>query len=434
MKNKFIKSSLILIIGGIITKILSFIIRIYFTRVIGTEGINIYSIIMPTYSLLITITQLGFPIAISNIIAKGEKKGKNVVFSLIPVSIILNIFLIAIILITSKYLAINLLHNKDAYFPLISIGFVLPFISLSSIIRGYFFGKQQMMPHSISNIIEQLFKLFIVLIILPKLLKFGTVIAVSGYILISILSETISIIIFLLYLPKGFTINKNDLKPDLGTIKECLSIGMPNVGSRIIGNIGYFLEPIILTNILLFVGYNTSCIINKYAIYNTYVIPVLIVPTFLLIGLGTSLIPEISKNRLDIKKLRKIFKKIMLFSLILGLVANFFMYNYAALIIKIIFHTIEGVNYIKFLSLFFTLFYFESPLASFLQGLNYSGYAMKTTTIGVIVKLISMSLLCFVHIGIYALILSEIINIIIVLILNYSKVYKILYKKDTISA
>ena len=59
--SKFIKSTLILVIGGIITKLFSFVIRIYFTRVIGTEGIGIYSLVMPTYSLLITITSLGFP-------------------------------------------------------------------------------------------------------------------------------------------------------------------------------------------------------------------------------------------------------------------------------------------------------------------------------------------------------------------------------------
>ena len=189
MTNKFIKSTLILIIGGIITKILAFIIRIYFVRVIG-PGINIYSLIMPTYSLLITITQLGFPIAISNIIAKGEKRGKKIMSSVIPISILLNLFLILKMIIISKYLSINLLHEKDAYYPLIACSFVMPFISLSSIIRGYFFGKQQMMPHSISNILEQLFKLFIVLIILPHLLKYGTIISVCGYILISIISKT----------------------------------------------------------------------------------------------------------------------------------------------------------------------------------------------------------------------------------------------------
>ena len=107
MKNKFIKSALILTMGGIVTKLLSFIIRIYFTRIIGNDGINIYSIIIPTFNLLITITQLGFPIAISNIIAKGEKNGKKVLVSVIPVSIILNIILITLMVIFSKTLSID---------------------------------------------------------------------------------------------------------------------------------------------------------------------------------------------------------------------------------------------------------------------------------------------------------------------------------------
>lgn len=425
MKNKFIKSTIILVIGGIITKLLSFIIRIYFTRVIK-DGINIYSLIMPTYSLLITITQLGFPIAISNIIAKGEKRGKNIMSSIVPVSLLLNLILILIVIFSAKYLSNNLLHEPNTYYPLIALSLVLPFISLSSIIRGYFFGKQQMMPHSISNIIEQLFKLFIVLVILPHLLKYGTIVAVCGYILISILSETISIVVFLLYLPKNFKIERKDIKPDFGTIKDVLAIGLPAVGSRIIGNIGYFFEPIILSYMLLKTGFTNDYIISNYAIYNTYVIGLLIVPTFLLGAIGTSMLPEISKNINNKAKVKRLFKKTMIFSLIIGVLSNIVLYFSCDFILNLLFNTTDGCNYIRFLAPFFTIFYLESPLSSILQAYNMTGYIMKTTIIGVIIKLVSLTLLSLFHIGIYALILSEVINIFYVVIGNYIKVKQIL--------
>lgn len=425
MKNKFIKSTIILVVGGIITKLLSFIIRIYFTRVIK-DGINIYSLIMPTYSLLITITQLGFPIAISNIIAKGEKRGKNIMSSIVPVSLLLNLILILIVIFSAKYLSNNLLHEPDTYYPLIALSLVLPFISLSSIIRGYFFGKQQMMPHSISNIIEQLFKLFIVLVILPHLLKYGTIVAVCGYILISILSETISIVVFLLYLPKNFKIERKDIKPDFGTIKDVLAIGLPAVGSRIIGNIGYFFEPIILSYMLLKTGFTNDYIISNYAIYNTYVIGLLIVPTFLLGAIGTSMLPEISKNINNKAKVKRLFKKTMIFSLIIGVFSNIVLYFSCDFILNLLFNTTDGCNYIRFLAPFFTIFYFESPLSSILQAYNMTGYIMKTTIIGVIIKLASLTFLSLFHIGIYALILSEVINIFYVVIGNYIKVKQIL--------
>lgn len=425
MKNKFIKSTIILVVGGIITKLLSFIIRIYFTRVIK-DGINIYSLIMPTYSLLITITQLGFPIAISNIIAKGEKRGKNIMSSIVPVSLLLNLILILIVIFSAKYLSNNLLHEPNTYYPLIALSLVLPFISLSSIIRGYFFGKQQMMPHSISNIIEQLFKLFIVLVILPHLLKYGTIVAVCGYILISILSETISIVVFLLYLPKNFKIERKDIKPDFGTIKDVLAIGLPAVGSRIIGNIGYFFEPIILSYMLLKTGFTNDYIISNYAIYNTYVIGLLIVPTFLLGAIGTSMLPEISKNINNKAKVKRLFKKTMIFSLIIGVLSNIVLYFSCDFILNLLFNTTDGCNYIRFLAPFFTIFYLESPLSSILQAYNMTGYIMKTTIIGVIIKLVSLTLLSLFHIGIYALILSEVINIFYVVIGNYIKVKQIL--------
>lgn len=427
MKNKFIKSTIILFIGGIITKLLSFIIKIYFTRNIG-EGIEIYSLIMPTYSLLVTITQLGFPLSISTIIAKKEKTGKDIASSIIPISILLNLFLIIIILFSAKYLSINLLHNKDVYSPLIACSLVLPFISIASILRGYFFGKQQMLPHSISNIIEQLFKLFIVIIILPKLLKYGTIFTVTGYILISIISETISIIVFLLYLPKGFTIKKEDLKPDISTIKDVLKIGIPSTSSRIIGNIGYFLEPIILTNLLLKNGYSNDYIISSYAIYNTYVIGLLVVPTFLLNTISTALLPEISKNINNIPKVKKIFKSILVFSLLYGLISNIFLYFTSDKILNIVFNTTAGFEYIKFLCPYFILYYLEMPLSIILTAFNKTSTIMKTTIISTIVKLLSMSILCYFKIGIYSLIISEIISILTVTILNLTKVYKILNK------
>lgn len=425
MKNKFIKSTLILLIGGIITKLLSFIIRIYFTRNIGS-GIEIYSLIMPTYSLLITITQLGFPLAISSIIAKGEKTGKNIASSIIPISIILNIFLILIVVLSANFLSNNLLHNKETYYPLLACSLVLPFISIASIIRGYFFGKQQMMPHTISNIIEQLFKLFIVIIILPKLIKHGIIFAVTGYILISIISETISIIVFLLYLPKGFTIKKEDLKPDIGTIKDVLKIGIPSVSSRIIGNIGYFFEPIILTNLLLLNGFSNEYIISNYAIYNTYVIGLLVVPTYLLGAVATALLPELSKNINNIKKVKRIFYKVLTFSLIFGIGANIFLFFFSDEILSIIFNTTSGYTYIKFLCPFFVLYYLEAPLSIVLTAFNKTKIVMRTTTIGIVFKLITLSILCFCNIGIYALIISEIVDILIVVLLNYKETKKII--------
>ena len=81
-KSKFIRSTIILMIGGLITKILGMLIKIVMTRLIGTEGIGIYMLMNPTFMLLIALAQLGFPIAISTLVAKERNDHKNLVFSI----------------------------------------------------------------------------------------------------------------------------------------------------------------------------------------------------------------------------------------------------------------------------------------------------------------------------------------------------------------
>ena len=76
-ENIFLKSTFILIISGFLTKILGFIIRIVYARIIGEVGVSLYSIAMPTYSLLLTISTLAIPTAIAKLIAEASIQNKR---------------------------------------------------------------------------------------------------------------------------------------------------------------------------------------------------------------------------------------------------------------------------------------------------------------------------------------------------------------------
>lgn len=424
--NKFIKSTIVLMIGSLVTRLLGFFIRIFFTRIIGSDGINLYSMIMPTYSLLITLAQMGFPIAISNLVAKSEKSSKKILFSIIPVSLLIDILIMIFIFIFAPFLANVLLKNPDTYYPIISIAFVIPFISLSSIIRGCFLGKQRMFPHTLSNIIEQIIRLLIIFFLLPIFMKKGIIYSVTCFILFNIVSEIVSILIFLLVLPKNFNIKKEDIKPDLKTAKEIMGIAFPSTSSRIIGNIGFFFEPIILTNILITIGYSYSFIIKEYGIYNAYVIPVLTIPSFFITALSMAIIPEISKYSHNKIMIKRRLKQSLLISFCIGLLSSLIIMLFPEIILTTIYNTLDGVNYIKFLAPWFVLFYLEAPLISILQGLNEAKYSMKITFFGILIKLICMILISLFKVGIYGLIISEIINILFVLYFNFRKVISII--------
>ena len=189
MKNKFIKSTIILIIGGLITKVLGMIIKIVLTRTIGTEGISEYMLVLPTFNLFITLCNLGVPIAITKLISEKKNSSKRIVIPTTIIVLLYDLILIFIILFIAKYLANNLLHKNSIYYPLIAIGSTLPFITLSSIIKGYFFGKEKVFPITLSNIIEQIARLLLTTTVVAKMMNHSLIAAVTTVVLINIISE-----------------------------------------------------------------------------------------------------------------------------------------------------------------------------------------------------------------------------------------------------
>lgn len=286
-----------------------------------------------------------------------------------------------------------------------------------------------MTPHMISNILEQLFRLLIIIITLPKIIKYGPIITITIYILLNILSESFSIIVFLFFIPKNKKIIKKDINLDYQESKEILSISIPSITGRLLGNLGFFLEPILLTNILSYKGLSLSYITTEYGIYNTYSIGTLLFPSFFISAISNSLLPEIS-NLYSKKKhllLKKRIKESLTISLFIGIICTTLISLSSNTLLKLLYNTTKGSTYIKVLSPFFILYYLESPLFSILTGLNKVKKCTFISTSGIIIKLIIMVILSFLNFKIYSLIIAEIINIIYVTTLSIITLKKELY-------
>ena len=428
MKNKniFIKSTIILILGGIITKILGFIIRIIYTRIVGPEIIGLYSLVTPTYSLLITIATLALPTTISKLVAENKHNTQKIIFTSSILITLINLIVIIFMLFSAKFIANNLLHEERCYLLIIAMTFTFPIISISSIIKGYYYGKQNMIPNVVSNVIEQIIRGILIYLFVPIIMEKSEILAACSLFLFSFIEELVSIFINLLFLPKNLKIKKYNFIPDKYTLKNILNISIPTVSSRIIGNIGYFFEPIILKNLLLFSGYSNNYILIEYGAYNAYTITILTVPSFFITAISSSLIPEISKHYLNnkYKLVKKRLKEALLFALLIGIPYSILLIIFGKNILNAIYSTTLGLNYIKILAPIFPLFYIEAILISFLQALDKAKITMRITIIGVIVKLITLAIASLLHIGMYSLIIAEIINILLVVSLNIYYIIK----------
>ena len=428
MKEKFIKSTFILLIGGFFTKILGMIIKIVMSRMIGTEGLGLYMLILPTFSLFIGLSQFGMPIALSKLIAEDKKNNKNLFFSILLVVLCVNLLLIFIIILSAPFLAVRLLHNSGAYLGILAIALVIPFTSISSICRSYFFGKERMAPHVISNILEDIVRLFLMVIGIPFFRSKGINYAVCYIVLSNIISEGISILVLFLFLPKHVVFKRSDLVPNRDYIRDSLSIGIPNTTGRLIGSVDYFLEPIILTFVLLKCGYSSEYITTEYGILSGYVMPLILLPSFFTNAISQALLPVISREYANgkVMTVRGKIKQAITISLIIGVPVTIFFILFPTFFLKIIYHTTLGKNYVRVLAPVCLFQYIQSPLASCLDAMGKSGDAMVATTWGVVVRSGLLFLLSFFNIGLWGLIIAVAINVLVVTFYDIFKVRKYL--------
>ena len=429
-KDTLIKSTIILLIGGVITKILGMIIKLIMTRIAGLEAMSIYMLVFPSFSLFMTISQFGLPSSISKLVSEERHNNKGLLLSAIPFCLLFNLFLMIFIVFSSKFIAINLLKDERCIYPVMAIAMVIPFDSISNILRGYFIGKNKMSIHIISLVVEQIVRLILILLIVP-IFKDNIVYVATIMILVNLFSEFAAIIVLDLFIPNKKNIKKDEIKPNFNDLKNVLSISLPTVASRLVGAISYFFEPIILTLALLKNGYDSNYIVTQYGIIEGYVLPLLLLPNFFSNALSSAVLPVISKYSASGNKnaIKKKTMEVIFISLLIGVSLTICLMINPSFFLNILYKENYGSDYIKFLAPFFILLYVESPISSILTAINKPKSIMYHNIFGTLIKIILIFTLSRLKIGLYGFLIAMVVNIILVTSLHIWVLKKEIYSK-----
>ena len=213
------------------------------------------------------------------------------------------------------------------------------------------------------------------------------------------------------------SLNFNDFKFCKESFKDVLNVSLSATGSRLIGSISYFLEPIILTFILTSIGYSNDYIVFEYGVIGGYVFPLLLIPSFFTMAISTSLLPVISNNyaRGNYNYTKRKLKQAISFSLGIGIFFTMIFMIFPKELLHFIYNTNFGDNYVKFVAPFFLLHYIQGPLTSYMQAVNQAKEAMIGTLVGAIIKNLLLLILP-IFIGIWGFVIASIVNIIYVTI------------------
>lgn len=429
--NLLIKNIIILLVSGALAKVLGMLGKIIYTRIAGVNVVGLYTMITPTFMLIISICQFSFPISISKISAEEKYDNKSLLKSAYFVGSIISIILIVILILTSNLIALSL-HNKLLAPTILSISAIIPFVMISSVQRGFLHGKEDMLPASITNVTEEIIKIILILFLLPIAISKGDITSVIFLILFNVITESSNILFMQKAISKNYISNKKG-KVNKKIIKEILSISIPTTSVRLIASIGFFLEPIILTNTLLSNGYSPNYITMEYGIINSYIVPLLSIPSFFSISIASALLPNITKAYANKKydEFNRKLLKLMFLSMLVGAVCLTIILIFPNEILKLVYNVNFGINYIYLIGPFFLILYMQPTLSVALQAMDKTNKLFLTSTISVIIKYSALYVLGKIGFGMNALIFAMIAGIVTTTSLVLIIVLKELKKKTS---
>ena len=160
---RIISGVIVLMISNIVVKLLGLLCKIPLHGLLGDQGMSYFNIAYNIFTTLYMVSTAGLPTAVTIMISdtpanSARKKQVERIFRVaLSVFFVLGILGTAIMLFFAKPLA-AMMGSDASYLCIMAISPTLFFICMSSAIRGYFQGHQNMVPTAVSEITEAIGK------------------------------------------------------------------------------------------------------------------------------------------------------------------------------------------------------------------------------------------------------------------------------------
>ena len=400
MKEKYIKNSILLFICLIITKFIGAVYKIPLSNILGTNGIGVYQMIYYVYSLFLVFITGAMPTYIAQKVSNYRATNKNeeiskLIKSAFTLAIILSLVFTIIIMIMSKVFSI-LQGIENAYIGYIIVGSSIIFSGVSSVIKGYFFGYEYMLPSAISGIVEQSVKLVFGLTFASILTKYGALYSVYGAFFGVFISELFAFIFLIIIYAKKKKTQKS--KIDFSNIKN-FGVGLlPLIGTNIVIPFSNFLDSFLVVS-LLNNFFENKISTSLFGIATGMIAPIVNFPVLLCGTICTAILPSLSYKIANKEDISTTCNNILFFVFVIFAPCAFGLMALGENIIQVFFPSIEqqffrvAVYYLKIASISIIWQTLLQIVNSILFGFGEFRLPLISQIIGVIVKICTLIIL-----------------------------------------
>lgn len=442
-KETFFQSIVALMLSQIIIKILGLVYKLYLTNKneFGDEGNAITSAAFQVYSLLLSITSIGVPGAISKLVAErtavGDHKGAYKIFKIsLALFSIIGISGSYILFMSAKMIANNIIGMPEVELSLIALSPSIFLVSIISVYKGYFNGREKMSITAKAQSYDQFTKTTITIIIIEIATMISKITDTSSIVAMANLATTLANIIEFGYLYKYLKKESSDIRYEiltsvnyvpvrtLKTIKDILCTAIPMSLAPFIGTIGRNLDSTtIIDGLQANMSYENAKI--QYGILNGKVDTLINFPLSFSGTISAALIPGVAAAKSK-EKLTEVEQRInlsLLIGLLIALPITLIFFFYSDYILKLLFPNAPDGNRILQISALSIIFItMEQTIRGVLIGLGDNKIPIISVTIGVFFKWILNKILIPMNVffgGINGATISNLISHIVITVICY---------------
>lgn len=379
-KSKLMTHTIIMTAVNLIMKSAGVSFNAYLTSKIGSSGIGLFQLVMTIYSLAVTFSCAGIRLASTRVTVEINTLKKNDAAKSLGVCItyagICGCIIGFILFVFSDIIGTFWLSDPETALPLRILSLSLPFIAMSSALSGYFTATEHIPQYSFIQMLEQGFKIAVVIFLINRFSSYGTAYAcvsiVAGMTASEIFSFLLSSILKRIVTPK---------KTDKQTIDllRILRVAIPDAAGTCARSILLTIEHLLIPKGFEKSGTNSKSALAAYGNIHALAMPVLLYPSAILSSLSALLVPHLAKmNEIgDRKGINLSVSRNLKRTLIFSIVCAFAFFLFAPVISNLVYKSNEAVMYLRILSPLVPIMYMDMITDGMLKGLDQQIYSMR---------------------------------------------------------
>lgn len=442
--NSIVMQSAILAAAQILVRVIGLLYRVPMQRIIGDEGNGYYGLAYEIYQIILLLSANGIPTVVALLTSRhlARREYKNV-FRILKGSFIFSLIVggavFILTLFGADWIAVAL-YGRDKVGVAVSLRILAPTLFISAImgvLRGFFQGKNSMMPTAISQMLEQVVNAVVSVVaayfLIVKGPEWGAAGGTLGTFLGAFSAMVFMAIVYYLYKPTFMRLLKRDKSRNhLQTeqVMKMVAVTMaPVVLSSTIYQISGVIDSSMFSRIMSGLGYASNVTTELYGNYSGQYKMILNIPLGITSSIGIALIPAVTSLVAVGRKYeaRDKIDSIIKLTNIIAIPSFVGMVVLAEPIMKLLFviNNDVPIRLLQLGAITVITYSFSTVTIAILQGMN----KMKTPVINAVLSLIVhiivvYILLQFADMNIYALVYGNLVFSFAMCALNLTSLYK----------